>query len=276
MPDSIVYPEVVYPTGDGEPMAETHIHVRAIMLLHQALEDFFHERPDVLVASDMFWYWEEGNSDLKVAPDVMVVEGLRPRDPCERRCYFSWEEGVVPAAVFEMASEGTWRKDLGEKRDRYQRLKVPEYFIFDPEVLYLNAPIVGFRLQNGKYVRMLEVEPGVYESQLGFRLRAEERMLRLLDGRTHQPILTREEQVRRQIARVDQAQALAETEKQRADAETQRAEAETQHAKAEIQRAESLQRLAQAEKQRAEAEKQRADALAEELEQLKKQLERGS
>jgi Uma2 family endonuclease len=276
MSDSIVYPEVVYPTGDGEPMAETHIHVRAIMLLHQALEDFFHERPDVLVASDMYWYWEEGNSDLKVAPDVMVVEGLRPRDPCERRCYFSWEEGIVPAAVFEMASEGTWRKDLGEKRDRYQRLKVPEYFIFDPEVLYLNAPIVGFRLQNGKYVRMLEVEPDVYESQLGFRLRAEERMLRLLDSRTDQPILTREEQVRRQVARVDQAHALAETEKQRAEAVTQRAEAETRRAEAEIQRAGALQRLAYAEKQRAESEKQRADALAAELEQLKQQFGRGS
>ena len=37
-------PTVVhYPSGDGKPMAETWLHVRAIMWLHQALEDFFHE-----------------------------------------------------------------------------------------------------------------------------------------------------------------------------------------------------------------------------------------
>jgi len=256
MPDSIVYPEVVYPTSDGEPMAETHIHVRAIMLLHQALEDFFRDRPDVFVASDMFWYWEEGNSDLKVAPDVMAVVGARPRDPLERRCYFSWEEGgIVPAVVFEMASEGTWRKDLGEKRDRYQRLKVPEYFIFDPEVLYLNTPIIGSACKTTGMSAFLRPAPEVFESQLGFQLRAEDSMLRLIDSRTNQTILTRAEQVRRAHSQLDQAQALAATEKQRADAEKQRADA--------------VAKLA-------EAEKQRADALVAELEQLRNQLGRSS
>ena len=45
-------PPIEYPSGDGQPMAETWLHVQAIMLLHQALEDFFRARPDVFIASD--------------------------------------------------------------------------------------------------------------------------------------------------------------------------------------------------------------------------------
>ena len=35
---------VHYPSSDGKPMAETGIHVTAILLLYQALEDFFRGR----------------------------------------------------------------------------------------------------------------------------------------------------------------------------------------------------------------------------------------
>src|SRR5689334_24504147 len=83
---------IIYPSGDGKPMAETWLHVRAIMWLHQALEAFFQGRPDVFIASDIFWYWEEGNPSARIAPDVMVVPGVQPRDPRERRSLFSWKE----------------------------------------------------------------------------------------------------------------------------------------------------------------------------------------
>ena len=86
-------PPVEYPSGDGQPMAETWLHVQAIMLLHQALEDFFRARPDVFIASDLFWYWQEG-SGLKVAPDVMVVPGVGARP---RRSFFSWTPAPLPA-----------------------------------------------------------------------------------------------------------------------------------------------------------------------------------
>ena len=90
--------EIDYPSGDGQPMAETGIHVQAIVWLHQALQDFFHDRHDVYIASDQFWYWEEGNVNARVAPDVMVVPGVGGH---LRRSYFSWREGSVPAVVFE-------------------------------------------------------------------------------------------------------------------------------------------------------------------------------
>src|SRR5947209_11535850 len=107
---------IEYPSSDGQPMAETWLHVRAIMWLHQALEDFFRGRPDVFIASDIFWYWEEGNRSACLSPDVMVVTGVQPRDPRERRSFLSWEEGgAIPSAVFEMASENTWQNDLEDK-----------------------------------------------------------------------------------------------------------------------------------------------------------------
>jgi Uma2 family endonuclease len=215
--------EVEYPSGDGQPMAETPIHVEAIMLLHQALQDFFRDRPDVFIASDIFWYWEEGNPDARRAPDVMIAVGVA-RD-AERRSFFSWKEGgAVPAALFEMASENTWREDLGPKRHLYEKLGVSEYFLFDPEGAYLRPPLQGFRLQNGGYRLLDRTEDDRLVSELGFDLRAEGRLLRVLDGRSGRPIPTREERAEQEHQRAEQERQRAEQERQRAEQERQRAE----------------------------------------------------
>jgi Uma2 family endonuclease len=184
---------IEYPSSDGKPMAETWLHIRAIMLLHQALEDFFRDRPDAFIASDQFWYWEEGNKSACIAPDVMVVLGVPQRDPRERSSFFSWEEGgAIPSVVFEMASKSTWREDLDEKYDRYESLGVREYFLFDPERLHLVPILQGYRLQGTAYRRM---HSSALESELGFGLRAEDTMIRLIDLRTQKPIPTRAEAV---------------------------------------------------------------------------------
>ncbi|AWM38503.1 hypothetical protein GobsT_33320 [Gemmata obscuriglobus] len=208
---------VVYPSGDGQPMAETGLHVQAIILLHQALEDFFRSRSEpVYLASDQFWYWREGDPTCRVAPDVMVVPGVAPHP---RRSFFSWEEGgAVPAVVFEMASQDTWRNDLDDKYDQYESLGVREYFVFDPEGLYLVPPVQGYRLSGTAYRRIRQDQ---LTSELGFGVRPEGTMLRLVDLATGQPIPTRAEAV-------DAAQQQVEAEKERAEAEKQRAEVEKQ------------------------------------------------
>jgi Uma2 family endonuclease len=201
---------IEYPSSDGQPMAETPTHVEAIMLLHQALQDFFRDRSDVFVASDIFWYWQEGNPGARVSPDVMVVPGVQPRDIRDRRSFFSWEEsGAVPAVVFEMASEGTVLQDLGPKYWQYEELGVREYFLFDPEGLHLVPVLQGFRLNRSAYRRLLPAD-GMLESDLGFRLRAEGPVLRLIDGRTGQPIPTRAEAVERERQRADALAAEVE------------------------------------------------------------------
>lgn len=212
-----------YPSSDGEPMAETPIHVQAIYLLHQALEDFFKGREDVFIASDIFWYWKEGKRDKlhRISPDVMVVPGVRQRQIYERRSFFSWIEDATPAAVFEMASRRTWKKDLGEKYDVYEKLGVKEYFLFDPEFRYLEAPLIGFRLHGKKY---REIPLKDFGSDLGFQLRAERWAIRLIDQKTGEPIPTRAEAAERAkrvaelaLARADEAIGLAKHERNRAD-----------------------------------------------------------
>lgn len=248
-----------YPSGDGEPMAETWIHVRAIIWLHQALEDIFRDRSDVFVASDIFWYWEEGNPAARISPDVMVVLGVRPRDPRERRSFFSWEEGgAVPAVVFEMASRSTVDEDLGPKFWRYEELGVREYFLFDPEGTHLVPVLQGFRLNRSAYRRILMTN-GELESELGFRMRVEDTMLRLIDSRTGQPIPTRSEAAQAAQAAAEAAQAAAEA----AQAAAKAAQATAQAAQAATQAAEAA----------AAAERERADQLQAEVERLRALLQ---
>jgi len=182
-----------YPSSDGKPMAETGIHVLTMLWLFQALEDFFETRGRPFIATDMFWYYREGERSKRVAPDAMVC--MVEKYP-HRRSYLQWNEnGVVPSIVFEVASKSTWRKDLDKKYDLYERLGVREYVIFDPEARYLVPQLQMFRLRDSTYRRVIGTKSGVHSSELGFSLSAEGIMLRLIDTATGMPIPTKGEAV---------------------------------------------------------------------------------
>ena len=229
-----------YSSGDGQPMAETQVHVRAIMLLHQALEDFFRNQPDVFIASDIFWYWEKGNRKARISPDVMVIPGIREQEVYEARSYFSWVEGIVPAVVFEMASSKTWRKDLGPKFRKYEELGVKEYFIFDPEFQFLDDPLIGFRLRGGKYH---VIPPDKLESRMGFRMEKDGHMIRLYDLDTDEPVLTRLEAIEAERERAEGLVAEAEVQRKRANGLVAEAEAQRQRANALALEVERLKKL---------------------------------
>ncbi len=198
--------EASYPCSDSQPMAETTLHVQAIILLLQALQDVFRSAADVFVAADLFWYWEEGNPNARKAPDIMVVRGVPKRD---RRSFLSWQENhAVPAVIIEIASQGTWREDLYEKRPLYERLGVREYFLFDPEALYLRPALQGFRRSDQGLLVPIEPDAGdrLLCQELGLYLRAEGAMIRLTDARTGQPVWTKDEQIARLQAQLEQAQ----------------------------------------------------------------------
>jgi Uma2 family endonuclease len=206
--------KVEYPASDGQPMAETGIHVRAIMLLFQGLEDAL--PATVFIAADMFWYWEEGHPESRVAPDLMVAKGVGRDD---RRSFFTWREGgAVPCAVFEMASKNTWREDLGEKRLLYERLGVREYILFDPEGKYLRPRLLAFRLVEGRYEFIApDADDRLRSEELGLFMKAERRMLRLIDAATGTPVSTRQEQAEQAQRRVEQAEQQVEQERRHAE-----------------------------------------------------------
>src|SRR4051812_15334983 len=64
--------EIKYPERDGRPMGETQFHIDEIMYLVLALGEHFRHTADAFVAGDLFFYYEKGNRQAVVAPDVFV------------------------------------------------------------------------------------------------------------------------------------------------------------------------------------------------------------
>lgn len=168
----------IYPESDGKPMAETDIHAQTMIDLRIALDNFYRNQPDVYVSGNLLIYYVEGDPKKRVAPDVFVVRGVEKK---QRRIYKLWEEGVAPQVVIDLTSRQTWREDLQEKWRLYEQLGVEEYFIFDPEYDYLDDPLVGYRLKDGKYKVMGARDRRLRSKVLGLELADTGETLRLFD-----------------------------------------------------------------------------------------------
>jgi Uma2 family endonuclease len=124
-------PPVYYPDSDGKPMAENTIQFRWITTIKGNLDVLFHERPDVFVAGDNFWYPVRGETKTCAAPDVYVVFG-RPKG--DRGSYQQWEEDNVPlSVVFEILSPSNTFGELLDKFEFYQLYGVQEYYVIATE-----------------------------------------------------------------------------------------------------------------------------------------------
>lgn len=129
-------------------MAENDPQYRCITDTRFALEQYYRHDPQVYVGADLMMYFEEGDPTKSVAPDVLVALGAAAGI---RRTFLIWAEGKAPDLIFEFASEGTWRADVGWKLGLYQGLGVREYFIFDPLDQYIKPALQGYRLEGSRY-----------------------------------------------------------------------------------------------------------------------------
>lgn len=101
------------------------------------------------VSGNLFIYYEEGNPQAVMSPDVFVVFGVSNR---KRRTYKTWQEnGKLPSFILEITSKTTQRKDEVEKPQLYASLGVQEYFQYDPTADYLKPQLKGARLVEGRY-----------------------------------------------------------------------------------------------------------------------------
>ena len=229
---------VVYPTSDGQPMAETAIHRRCMVDVADTLELWFkrHGRDDVYVGSNNFLYYERGNPRAVVAPDVYVVVGAPASPP--RDTYKLWNEPKGPDFVLEVTSASTRHNDERRKREVYAALGVREYFLYDPRAEYLSPPLQGWRLREGAYravsaVTMLSNRGVAVASEvLGLELRDEReaRRLRLHDRAAGEDLLTHEEV---EQAREESRQARDEAERARNEETAARRAAEARVAELE-------------------------------------------
>lgn len=184
--------EVIYPESDGRPIGETEAHVIETLDLLAALKQRYMHVADVYVGADMLLYYVEGNPARRVCPDVFVTFGI-PKKP-QRRSYFLWREGRPPSMIIEVTSEGSRREDQ-EKKDLYARLGVEEYFLDDPLDEYLEPPLQGYRLVQGRYEPIEPDEEGMILSRTtGLLLRRDDHGVRLIDTETRKPLPRIEEQ----------------------------------------------------------------------------------
>lgn len=232
-------PTVVYPSSDGEPMAETERHRKALEDLVDMIGSHFRDVPDVHVSGNLLLYYEEGNPRKVISPDVFMVRGVSKK---ELRIYKTWEQSPTLDFVLELASPSTFTRDFREKKEIYAKiLQVQEYCIYDP-YHEIEPSFVGFQLVNGDYEEMAFVDGRLPSEVLGLALGERDGVLRLYNPATGEWLAPSRE-------RADKAEARAQ------DAETRALAAESlvqqeararQNAEAELAKArEILKRLQQ-------------------------------
>ncbi len=176
-------PSVNYPDTDGEPLAESDFQFNPLTEMVHALRVRYEDRQDVYVAGDVFVYYRMNDASANVAPDVFVVFGV---DKHTRRSYMVWREGKAPDFVMEIASESSYDRDIGHKRDVYAAIGVTEYWRFDPLRECFDPPLAGERLVDGVYepITVFEDAGGIlrgYSALLGLDICVRDDLLRLYD-----------------------------------------------------------------------------------------------
>jgi len=204
--------EPFYPTGDGEPVAETYDHLYALLIVLEVLRQFLVDR-QATVLGNQYLYYAQGFPRLRTAPDVMVIFDVAPGG---RDNYKIWEEGQVPAVIFEMTSEGTRHQDEGFKKTLYEQLGVQEYWQFDPKGEWIPEQLRGYRLRGEVYEPITDSQ----SQPLQLRLAANGKLIAFYRLDTGEKLLIPDE-----LAAALQAQTASRQQaEERADQERQRAE----------------------------------------------------
>jgi Uma2 family endonuclease len=228
--------QVDYPTRDGRPMGETEVHRDRMYDVIQVLQDFFAADPMVCVSGNLLIFYVPGDKRRHVSPDVFVVRGVPRR---QRDNYLVWEEGRAPDLVIELTSRSTRKEDLVKKFELYRDvLRVAEYFLFDPKAEYLDPPLRGYRLVEGRYDRIEPTAGGRLPSAvLGLELERVGSQLRFYDPASGRHLPTPREALRESEAARQETEAARQQEaaaRRKEAAARQQAEAEAQRLRQEL------------------------------------------
>jgi Uma2 family endonuclease len=217
--EAVVRPEIVYPESDGQPMADNTLQFRWIVTIQGGIDALFQTDPNVFVAGDLLWYPVEGHPEIRAAPDTMVVFG-RPKG--DRGSYQQWREGdLAPHVVFEVLSPGNRFMEMTRKFRFYDKYRVEEYYIYDPDT----GELAGWRRVDGRLAD-IEAMIGWVSPRLGVRFEIEggELVLYRPDGRRFATYVELEQQAEQARQQAEQAQQQAEQAQQQAEHEHARAE----------------------------------------------------
>ena len=197
--------KLFYPTGDGEPVAETYDHFYVLAIVLEVLRQFLGDR-QATVLGNQFLYYAQGFPRLRTAPDIMVIFDVATGG---RDNYKIWEEGQVPAVIFEMTSKGTRHQDEGFKKTLYEQLGVQEYWQFDPKGEWIPEQLRGYRLRGEVYEPITDSQ----SQPLQLRLTVDGKLIAFYRLDTGEKLLIPDELA----VALKQAETQVEQERQRAD-----------------------------------------------------------
>jgi Uma2 family endonuclease len=116
------------------------------------------ETPDAMALSAPFdWKLPDGGS---VEPDLLVIrrQDFDPAGPLP--------SSAIPLLVVEILSPSNRAMDRALKRELYEGLGVPAYWIVDPD----EPSLLALRLESGSYTTEAHVQGGVFRTDWPFPL----------------------------------------------------------------------------------------------------------
>ncbi len=192
-------PEILYPSEDGKPLAETSVHFDAIVDIVTTLRLYI--AGTGIVLSNQFFYYSQGYPKLRIAPDIMVIFAVPPGP---RDNYKLWVEGQIPRVVFEITSPSTREQDLIFKKTLYEQLGVAEYWLFDPKGEWIPEQLQGYQLLGEFYQQISDA----HSQALKLRLEVQaQKVVFYRDDTGEKPLNTEELSQARQEALIAQKEA---------------------------------------------------------------------
>lgn len=201
--------------------AEGDPHWKAKVKARSTLDDFFKRiGRKIYVSSELAVFYP---GEARFSPDVLAVLDVEPHD---RDKWVVADEGKGLDLVIEIHYAGDATKDFETNVERYARLGIREYFIFDRRRLSLRGyrlpPADEERAGKRRVYRPIMPQGGVYPSHvLGLELGLDGSKLRFLYGMA--PVPEAEELVTTLQSMVDTLLTRSEEAERRAAAEAERA-----------------------------------------------------
>jgi Uma2 family endonuclease len=187
-----------------------------------ALDEFFRKiGRRVYVSSELVIYYP---GEACFCPDILAVLDVEPHD---RQSWIVSREGKGLDLVIEIHVSGDEKKDLETNVERYARLRIPEYFVFDRP----RARVLGWRQrETGGYERIVPQTGRLRSAVLTLDLTVEGGLLRFYHGTA--PLLFMDELVGRLNGMVAELIEARDGALRKAEEEARRAEEEARRAKA--------------------------------------------
>lgn len=220
LPGEVTYDEMAMPEGDR--------HFKAKVRALQALRGYFtRQRRKAYLTAELPVYYPD---EPRFAPDLLAV--LEVEDH-EREKWFVSAEGRGLDFVLEVHVGGDRMKEAVRNVERYARLGIPEYFIYDRA----RQRLLGYHLpsaQSRSYAPLIPQHGRFVSEVLGLELQLENDRLRFWAGSAS--LLDAEELIGRLEELTEGLQQRAEEEARRAEEEARRAEEEARRAEEETRR----------------------------------------